>query len=192
MEPFTLGALGAVALTEGVKFLYGQAGEILKRRRERKKAAEEGRDEGEPEPLPIEDPGILEGELEPAVIDFEAVDRLEEDLKVFSQQLGNYASGIEEVDPSDEELLHAADALRRALEAIYQQRITFQGEERPPSGPLVEGRVDVEEVAGYTAGVRAEAIESGRVTGELKAKRVEPGGEAIGVDAKRIGGRGRD
>jgi hypothetical protein len=40
--------------------------------------------------------------------------------------------------------------------------------------------------------VRAEAIESGRVTGELKAKRVEPGGEAIGVDAKRIGGRGRD
>jgi hypothetical protein len=26
VEPFTLAAVGAVALTEGVKFLYGQAG----------------------------------------------------------------------------------------------------------------------------------------------------------------------
>jgi hypothetical protein len=192
MEPLTLGALGAVALTEGVKFLYGQAGEILKRRRERKKAAEEGRAEGEPEPLRIKDPGVLEGELEPAVIDFEAVERLEEDLKVLSQQLGNYASGIEEVDPSDEELLRAADGLRRTLEAIYQQRITFKGEERPPSGPLVEGRIDVEQVAGYAAAVRADVLESGRVRGELKATRVEHGGEAIGVDVKRIGGRGTE
>jgi hypothetical protein len=189
MEAFTLGALGAVALTEGIKFLYGQAGEILKRRRERKKAAGQGTAEGELEPLRIENPGILDGELEPAQIDFEAVDRLEQDLKVFSQQLGNYVSGIEEVDPSDEELLRVADALRRALEAIYQQRITFKGEKRSPSGPVVEGRVDVEEVAGYTAGVRAEVIESGRVSGELKGKRVEPGGEAIAVDVKRIGGR---
>jgi hypothetical protein len=37
-EPVTLTAasIGAVALTEGIKFLYGQAGELLKRWRERK------------------------------------------------------------------------------------------------------------------------------------------------------------
>ena len=37
-DPFTLGAVGAVVLTEGIKFLYGQAGEALKRWRERKAA----------------------------------------------------------------------------------------------------------------------------------------------------------
>lgn len=187
MEPFSLAALGAFTLTEGVKFLYGQAAEILKRRRERKKAAEEGRPVPAATAVAIQDQGALEGELAPAMIDFEAVERLEEDLKVFSQRLGNYAGGIEEVDPADQELLRTVDALRRALEAIYQQRITFKGEDRPPSGPLVEARVDVGEVAGYAAAVRAEVIESGRVTGTLTAKEVEQGAEAVGVDVKRIG-----
>jgi hypothetical protein len=191
MDPLTLSALGAVALTEGIKFLYGQAGEILKRRRERKKAAEEGRAEGD-EPIRIENPGILAGRVEPPIIDFEAADRLEKDLTVLSGRLANYASGLEEVDASDEELLRATDALRQTLEAIYQQRITFRGEDRPSSGPLVEGRVDIDEVAGYVAGVRAEVIESGRTTGIVDANRVERGGEAIGLDVKRIGGRGSD
>jgi hypothetical protein len=187
MEPFSLAALSAVTLTEGVKFLYGQAGEILKRRRERKKAEEEGRPVPAPEPVEIRDQGILEGELAPAMVDLETVERLEEDLKVLSQRLGNYAGGIEEVDPGDQELLQTFDALRRVLEAIYQQRITFTGEDRPPSGPLVEGRVDVGDVAGYAAAVRSDVIESGRVQGTLTAKEVKPGGEAVGVDIKRIG-----
>jgi hypothetical protein len=38
-DPITLAALGAVALSEGVKFLYGQAGELLKRRREQRASA---------------------------------------------------------------------------------------------------------------------------------------------------------
>jgi hypothetical protein len=187
MEPFSLAALSAVTLTEGVKFLYGQAGEILKRRRERKKAEEEGRPVPAPEPVEIPDQGILEGELAPAIVDLETVERLEEDLKVLSQRLGNYAGGIEEVDPGDQELLQTFDALRRVLEAIYQQRITFKGEDRPPSGPLVEGRVDVGDVAGYAAAVRSDVIESGRVQGTLTAKEVKPGGEAVAVDVKRIG-----
>ena len=123
------------------------------------------------------------------MIDFDVADRFDADLKMISQRLGNYANGLEEVDPTDGDLLRATDALRRVIDAIYQQRITFKGEERPLSGPLVDGRVDVEEVAGYVAGVRAETIEGGRVTGEVIADRVESGAEAVGVDAKRIGGR---
>ena len=38
-DPLTLAAVGAVALTEGIKFLYGQAGEALKRWRARQQAA---------------------------------------------------------------------------------------------------------------------------------------------------------
>jgi hypothetical protein len=40
VEPFSLGALGAIALTDGIKFLYAEAGEILRRRRERKNTAD--------------------------------------------------------------------------------------------------------------------------------------------------------
>jgi hypothetical protein len=36
VEPFSLGVLGAVAATEGIKFLYAQAAEVLKRWRERR------------------------------------------------------------------------------------------------------------------------------------------------------------
>ena len=38
VDPLTLSTIGAVALTEGIKFLYEQAGEVLKRWRERKDA----------------------------------------------------------------------------------------------------------------------------------------------------------
>ena len=37
-DPVTLAAVGGFALTEGIKFLYGQAGEALKHWQERKKA----------------------------------------------------------------------------------------------------------------------------------------------------------
>jgi len=191
VDPLTLSALGSVALSEGIRFLYGQASEILKRRRDRSQETSGGstRVQG---PLELGDLEILAGTLEPVEIDFDAADQLDADLKMLSQRLGNYANGLEEVDPTDENLLRVTDALRRVIEAVYQQRITFKGEARPPSGPLVEGRVDVEDVVGYVAGVRAETIESGRVTGEVIANRVESGAEAVGVDVKRIGGRRAD
>jgi hypothetical protein len=99
-------------------------------------------------------------------------------------RLGNYANGLQDVDPADTETLEAADALRRLLEVIYGQRITFKGEERPPSGPLVIGRAEVEKVIGDVAGVRARVVR-GRVEGEIKAREVT--GRASGVEADTIG-----
>lgn len=189
VEPVTLSLVGAVALTEGIKFLYGQAGELLKRRRERAQAAEAGQPQEGSEPVRIDDPGVLAGELQPVVVDDEALERLEPDIQRLTALLGNYANGFEVVDEQNEELLQATDGLRRVLEAIFQQRITFRGETaREPSGPLVEGRIDVDEVAGYVAVVRADSIEES-VSATGRAKRVEAGGEMIVVDAKRIGGR---
>jgi hypothetical protein len=188
VDPVTLSALGAVALTEGIKFLYGQAGEILKRYRERRQADEEGRPQP-PEPIQVKDPGILAGRLEPAEMDIDAAERMQADLTALAGRLGNFANGLEEVDPRDEDLLQATEALRRTIEAVYHQRITFQGEDRPPSGPLVEGSIDIDEVAGYAGAVRAGWIASGRVIGEVRATRVEREGEAVAVDVKQIGGR---
>jgi hypothetical protein len=188
VEPITLAAVGTVALTEGIKFLYAQTGEVLKRWRERRDAAKSG--DATPDdtvPMDIKLPEEFEGQLSEPKIHFDVVEQLDKDLRETRNGLTDYAQDIEKVDNSDEELLANTDALRRLLEAVLQERITFKGEQRPPSGPVVEGHIDVEEVAGYAAAVRARSITGGHVEAEAKAKRVESGGEFIGVDVDEIG-----
>jgi hypothetical protein len=171
-DPLTLSVLGGVALSEGVKFLYGQATELLKRRRERK---------AEQVDEPVEVPA-LEGELEqPLQADEAALERLEPDLRALRKELHDYVDGLEPIDAGDRRLLETADAVRQALEAVYGQRITFRGEQRPSSGPVVEGRVNVTTVAGYVAGVRARTA-SGVMRGDISADEVTSTGQAIGVD----------
>jgi hypothetical protein len=182
VEPFSAAALGALAATEGIKFLYGQAAEVLKRRRDRKA----GKTEASLAPIPVPDQNVLEGKLEPPKVDFDAAERLHEDIETLADALGKYAGGLRDPDPNDQDLAVAADGLRRALEVVYGQRITFKGEQRDPSGPVVIGRADVEQVAGDVAGVRARLVKSGRVEGTLTAKTVS--GTGAGVDIDTIGG----
>jgi hypothetical protein len=183
VDPFSLGALGALAATEGIKFLYGQAGEVLTRWRERKK----GNEEAAEAPIPVPGTELLEGELEPPKVDFEAAERLHEDIEQLATVLAPYTGGISEPAPDDTELSVAADGLRRALEAVYGQRITFKGEDRAASGPTVIGRAEVETVAGDVAGVRARLVTSGRIKGTATAKRVEKDGELSGVKIDTVG-----
>jgi hypothetical protein len=130
VEPFSLTAVGVLALTEGVKFLYAQAGELLKYRRDRKQA---------PELRPPA--GALAGSVEPVPPDDERLERLETEVREGRKALSDYVDGVDPIDPADPELGRRVDDLRRALEAIYGQRITFKGETREPSGPLVENEV---------------------------------------------------
>jgi hypothetical protein len=188
VEPITLAAVGTVALTEGIKFLYTQTGEVLKRWRERRDAAESG--DASPDdaaPVDIELPDVFEGQLSEPKIHFDVVTRLDKDLRETRNNLTDYAQDIQKVDSNNEDLLAKTDALRTLLEAVLQERITFKGEIRPPSGPVVRGSIDVDQVAGYAAAVRARRIPSGRTEVEAKAKRVESGGEFIGVDVDEIG-----
>lgn len=188
VDPLSLSAIGAVAVTEGIKFLYSQAGEILKRWRERKDAAKDASTQmSKTESIDVKFPPVFVGQLSVPHIHFDAVERVDEQLRGLRKDLSDYADGIELVDVTDANLLQRVDALRQLLEAVYQQRITFKGEHRPPSGPVVGGRIDVEEVAGYAAAVRARQIVSGTVRADAKAKRVEPGAQFIGVDTDSIG-----
>ena len=187
-EPITLSALGAVALTEGIKFLYSQAGEILKRWRERQDTAKEASAQpNQTESVQVNLPPIFEGQLSAPKIHFDLVQRSEKELRALRKDLTDYAEGIETVDEKDENLLQTIDALRRLLETVYQQRLTFKGEQRSPSGPVVEGRIDVEEVLGYAAAVRAAKVKSGELKVDAKVKRVEPGGEFTGIDGLELG-----
>lgn len=180
-DPLTLSFLSASALTEGIKFLYAQATELLKRRYERsnKAAEEEALQPGAPP---------LEGWLEPLRADVIVLAELKPDLRELRRLLADYVDGISPTDPGDSALLERMDALRRILEAIYGQNITFRGEQRPVSGPVVEGVINVRAVAGHAAAVRANAITgSSTVRGEAYADEVQTGGEIIGVDIDRIG-----
>lgn len=185
-DPFSAAALGGVVLTEGIKFLYKQAGEVLKRWRQR-------RDKGGTDVTDVQDArlrppeGLLNGTVEPVGPRDEYAERLEEDLGEARKLLADYADGIEVPEPGDHLVAEQADALRRLLEAVYGQRITFRGEQRPPSGPLVTGEIDVERVAGDAAAVRAKVISSGEIRGSAKAKEVEAGGKLTGVEIDQIG-----
>jgi hypothetical protein len=178
MEELTLAALTGAVLTQGITFLYTQAGEILRGWRAR------GTDD---EVTPVGSDAV-DGELQPVVPDWDAVGELEDDVRELRRQLSDYvAGGIEEPDTGDEQLLRNVDALRRALEVVLRQRITFRGEQRPDDGPVVAGDVAIEEVRGYVAAVRAGQISGGNVTGTARVGTVHEGGQVIGVDAGRIG-----
>jgi len=168
-ELLSLATLGTTALTECIKFLYGQAGELLKRRRERtsetSNVTETPSYVAEPDTLPGADPAL--------------VDRFEADLRALRAKLHEYASGLEPVDPADERLVRTVDALRRVVSTIHGTPVVFVGE--PRDAVLVRGSVDADEVAGYVAAVRADRG-VGTIEGSTRVGRVVYGGEAIGVD----------
>ncbi len=191
LDPITLSALGTAALTEGIKFLYGQAGEILKRWRERKDTTvKEGASQLAPtESVEIKLPSsIFGGQLSAPQIHFVEVERIVEPLRNLRKDLSDYAEGIEMVDTTDQNLLQRIDALRQILEAVYQERLTFKGEKRPSSGTRVEGKIDVEKLAGYAAAVHIGTLTGGDVYGTGEAKTVEKEGKLIGVDIDQMKG----
>lgn len=185
MEPVTLAAIGGSLLTEAVAFLHEQATELVRYWRERRERPQEA-----PGPIAGPPPGLLEGGLAELTVDQEALERLLPELRELRRDLLDYADGVEPVTPADGPLLERAEALRGLLEAVYQQRITFRGEQREAAGPLVHGRVDVEEVAGYAAAVRIRTLRGGsaEVRAELRAGRIEAGGEGVGLEIDTLDG----
>jgi hypothetical protein len=175
IEPISLTAVGVLALTEGIKFLYGQAGELLKHWRERKA----GGDQEEPELRPPAD--LLEGSVDPARPNVERLERLEGELRERRRSIGDYADGVEAVDPHNVELLQQVDELRRLIEVIYGQRITFKGEVREPSGPMIENEVRALEAKIRRSDVGVVQGSGGSVKQTVDVTRAEIDDSSVGV-----------
>src|SRR5215813_6724051 len=79
-DPITLAALGTLAVTEGVKFLYGQAGELIKYWREKKKAAAAPAATPEPKPPEVKLPEVFEGQLVAPKVHDDVLDRVQQNL----------------------------------------------------------------------------------------------------------------
>lgn len=184
-DPLTATAIGAVVLTEGIRFVYGQAGELLKRWRERRAAT----DEQAPVPgPPLEPPAdLLVGPIAPTEPDLSLMPDLERVLVTGRRGLADYVEGIEPVDVADASVWQQFDTLRQALELVYGQRLTLPGEQRPSGGPLVVGRVDVERLLGAATGADVGDVTDGEVRGEVRAGTVEEGGSATGVRVRHVG-----
>jgi hypothetical protein len=167
VEPFSLAALGAAALAQGIGFVYGQLGELLRGRRERRSQAGGSPAETAEIPPPGEGAQILDGPLRPGPVDEDALDRHADQLAALRGLLLPYVEGDRQVEPRNSQLVDQVEAARLLLEEIYRQHITFEGEPRPSTGTaLAVQAADIGEFARHVvaSGERAVAI-GGNVSG---------------------------
>jgi hypothetical protein len=186
----TLTAVGMATITEGIKFLYGQASELLKWRHEKRKAAEGA--QAAPSALPklMPRPEVFEPDPALASVDEAALERLARPMDELCDKVSGVVTGRTEAEASDAALLMRVDALRNALEVILDQRLTFRGEVRPEAqGPVIRGEIHVNKILGYAAGVAAGVI-TGKVTvdGKITVDEVAPGASAIGTKVDTVTG----
>jgi hypothetical protein len=121
-------------------------------------------------------------------VDDDLLAPLAETIREQRKELADYADGIEPVNPGDLALRAKVDALRRLMEGIYGQPLTFQGEQRPDGG--VHALVSVDRVLGDVAAIRARLVE-GSVTAEARVGTVESGGRLTGIEADTVRGSTR-
>jgi hypothetical protein len=127
-EWINLSTLGTWVLQQGVKFLYEQATTALKR-----KAEPNG---GGAPHAPQRLPPIFDDASAPLTYHLDKVEALEDPLRKLSEVVSKWASGAEPINPANTELMMATAALRLAMEQVFQQRLTFKGEQRSNEGLL--------------------------------------------------------
>ncbi|MCZ0975590.1 hypothetical protein O1L55_38875 [Streptomyces albulus] len=108
-------------------------------------------------------------------------------LEVLALAMTPYTRAPERITAEDAELMQMLGRVREALEDVYGQRFTFQGETRERSGPVSEQHYDT--VAGEVTGMEAQEAIRGSATSVIRAKSVEPGGRVVGMRAPIIDGR---
>jgi hypothetical protein len=171
-----LAGVAATALTEGVKFLYAQAAEVLTAWRRRR------REPDAPAPVALDPPaGVTVVDPHPAA------DPASPDAVEVLQELKDLIEPIKDgALPADApEARQAVAALRDLLESVLAAPITLAGEE-PRTLEVSSVDVTVERVAGSVRGVRADLDKlRGRTVVRdigVSAGDVSAGGDVTGVD----------
>ncbi len=105
------------------------------------------------------------------------------ELELLQEALADYADGTMSTHASDQRFLRNLARARGALEDIYGQHLTFEGEDRPASGPFVHQKVT-------TLSGEATGMHSGEITGNSRViqdvETVDAGGKLIGMKGHRI------
>ncbi|WP_280314747.1 hypothetical protein [Nocardia wallacei] len=178
VEPISLSILGGALLTEGVKFLYGQASALVDRRRTKADRANEDAAALAAQPAA----GVLSSAWNPQSPDSSVLNQVEPSARMLVTTLNPYVTGALKIDPHDPVLLSAVDALRKTLEYVFRNEITFTGEKRTVDRKRITGEVDVSEVVGYAAAIRMARDTNADLHGIARVDRVAEGGRLMGVD----------
>ncbi len=180
-DPLSLAVLGGAAATEGIKFLYGQAAEVIRAWRARRE------DRDEPLEVPIVATSVLDAQPAGTMVDPAVLVRAHNRMLELWQQLAPYAQGLEDAGDTDVGLARAASELRALLEAAYGQRFTFRGERREPTGTRVAVEQVLGTVAGLAAGVEGDIGPAATVVVRQDADEVTAEGKVIGVKGRISG-----
>jgi hypothetical protein len=113
----TLAAVGMAAITEGIKFLYDQAGELLKWRLEKHNVADGAQAVPREQPKMMPRPDVFEPDSAQASLDEEALERLAQPMDELCDKLSGVVTGRTKVVMSDAAVVMRVDALRKALES---------------------------------------------------------------------------
>jgi len=183
-DPITWGVLGGWALSEGIKFLYGQAAELLKAHRERKAHKSKGPAEGQID-VPLVSTDVLDGTPTSTLVNLDALEQQEPSLVKLMGGLAPYAQGLADPDPQDAELARVAASVRAVLEAVYGQRFTFRGEQREPTGTRVHVKQVLGRVSGPVKGVEADLVPGAQFDVHQQATSVEQEGSMTGYKQKK-------
>ena len=183
-DPLTWTVVGSTVVVEGIKFLYGQMTEVMKRLAAKKEKPAEPA--SPPEPVVLPTAFAQEGETRQA--NLVTAESLEEEMFQLHGNLGAYAGGLKKPTEGDPLVIAQLEALRKVMEAIYANHITFKGEKLPASGgPTVSADIKIKEVKGYAAGVRVKKMNSGNASAKLDIDKIEAGGTAVGVEIDELG-----
>jgi hypothetical protein len=187
-DPFTLASVGSLVLSEGVKFLFSEAGDLLRRWRDRKASAPEEVGGRSVQTVALILPPALGDHPLSADVDLARVEPVAERLLQLRGVLSNYVDGTSEVDPEDHALLRTADDLRGLLEDLLGQRLTLAGEKRPASGtPIVHSMLRLGTVEGEATGVKVDTAKGGLIDSDASAQEVKKGGRLTGVRIGTLG-----
>ncbi|MET0423724.1 MAG: hypothetical protein ABW046_07620 [Actinoplanes sp.] len=156
MEPFTLAVLGGAVAAEGVKFLYGQATELLTEWRARRAAPD-----GKVIEVPLASSSALDRPAVAPSADPALVQASQKDLIALSAGLSPYALGHADIDLQDERLAENTNALRLLLEGLYGVRLTFKGENRETTGTRLDIQQRLDAVHGSATGLEARKLSGG-------------------------------
>jgi hypothetical protein len=184
MEPvsLTLAGIGGLALTEGVKFLYAEAQDLIKHWMDAKKSAGDSAAALPPVQVEVELPPAFAGQLQSPSANLAVIAKNEDRFEALTGALSLYATGTKPIEPSDRKLLAKADELRGLLEEIFGQNLTFAGEERPATGTrILRGTVNVDVLHGTAAGVSTDTL-ADVTEGHATAREVT--GSIFGVEVK--------
>lgn len=165
-------SVATAALPATLTFLYQRLDHLLNRR------------QSTPEEE-VSIPPELVGELElPLQAEESTLEQHRFTLETLHDALDQYHSGKTSIDASDDRLLRQMGRLRRVLEDVYGQTLTFAGEQRPASGSHVQQKVNI--VTGEVRGMDAEEISDGSTVSQ-EVETVEHDSIVIGMRARRIG-----